>query len=68
MIIPKRFERTPPLSLHDLLRPIHVLSGAKVRISERNAKEKPVFLFISDRKYFRQKLKGTIKREEETNC
>ena len=53
MIFRKDLNRAPPLNLHDLLRPIYVLSGAKVRISERNAKEKSDFLSISERKYFR---------------
>ena len=52
-IFTEKKDWAPPLSLHGLLRPIYVLSGAKVRISERNAKEKPDFLFISERKYFR---------------
>ena len=31
-------------------------------------KKNPIFFYISERKYFRPKGKGTIKREEETNC
>ena len=65
MIFRKDLNRAPPLSLHDQLRPIYVLSGAKVRISELNTKEMPDFLFISERKYFRPEVKGTIKRENE---
>jgi hypothetical protein len=40
--------------------------GTKVRISERNAKGNGVFLFISERKYLRLKVKGTkrVKSEE----
>ena len=36
--------------------------AAKVRINERNAKEKTIFLFISERKYLRAALKGTTNR------
>ena len=42
--------------------PISIINftGAKVRLSERKAKENYVFLFFPERKYFRLGVKGTL--------
>ncbi len=37
---------------------------AKVRISEKNTKQKSIFVFILKREYLRPKVKGTNKNEE----
>ena len=49
-----------------LLVPSFIFSTAKVRISERNTKEKLVFLFIPERKYIRhsQGYEKKVKIEE----